>query len=199
MQSKIPRPGKRPAQLTRKRLLALAAPFTKALAHLRFRFSSFADVCSVLATAFLEALSRSPAGPRCWPPLLRASASARCSVTVISLSLRPACSRCFSWWCSSASTIFVVCARSLLDGGCQPVDRAPNREQPIAMFDGSPSRSGSLGEISAVFKAPAIWVWSFSIMGLVPFRRFGFPIRTGDAVRSLADNGIWATCLADVY
>jgi len=34
-------------------------------------------------------------------------------------------------------------------------------KSPSTMFDGSPSRSGSLGEISAAFKAPAIWVWSF--------------------------------------
>jgi hypothetical protein len=34
------------------------------------------------------------------------------------------------------------------------------------MFDGSPSRSGSLGEISAALKAPPIWIWSFSVIGL---------------------------------
>ena len=36
------------------------------------------------------------------------------------------------WWpSSSASIILVMCARGLLDGGCQPVDRARNREKPI--------------------------------------------------------------------
>ena len=60
-------------------------------------------------------------------------------------------------------------------------------KSPSTMFDGSPSRSGSLGEISAAFKAPAIWVWSFSIIGLVPFRavammllpRMGWRTRAG--------------------
>ena len=105
---------------------------TKALAYLRIRFSIFADARAVSATGSLEALSRSPAGVRCWQPLLRANASAPCDRSLWpSLSISPACSRYPGWRSSSVSLIPVASTCSLLDSGCQPVDRARDREKPI--------------------------------------------------------------------
>lgn len=140
MQSKILRLGKRLAHLTRKRLPALSAPFTKGLAYPRIRFSIFADACSVSATGSLEALSRSPAAARCWQPLLRASASARCDRSL---------------WSSFRSVLYA--AGAPVAGGRQlrpsslyapvafwtaavsPSIARAIAKSPSTMFDGSPS------------------------------------------------------------
>jgi hypothetical protein len=146
---------------------------TKALACLRIRFSILADARAASAAAPLEVLSRSPAGARCWQPLLRASALAHCDRSLwSSLSITPARSRYprrggrRQLRSSSLRAPVAVCTAAVSPSIARAIAKSPS-----TMFDGSPSRSGSLGEISAAFKAPTIWVWSFSVIGLYLFGR----------------------------